>query len=157
MPDLKLCSRDDVINLAFRGDLSQVVALTRSDPTQPFDYTKLDFPILLGSSDVELAAGNRFALQPSDDPTTYPLGVRRMAATRAAYWLWFRDAAGTAMPPELQALVDALDAELDRLRKGEQGLGGQKTPPRRYAAVAYVDLTDGGAFPRMSLDGFRRL
>ena len=156
MPDLKLCSRQDVIAMGFGGDTSAAVALTRSDP-QAWNPALLDTPILMASSDVEVAAGNRFSLNVSDDPSTYPFALRKTAALRAVYYCWYSYARGQAMPPEAKAAWDTTESDLARLRESKQGAGIVSPPPRRLYGVAEIDLTGGGAVPRMSLGGWSRL
>ena len=46
---------------------------------------------------------------------------------------------------------------LARLRESKQGAGIVSPPPRRLYGVAEIDLTGGGAVPRMSLGGWSRL
>ena len=154
--DLKLCSRQDVINMGFGGDSSAAIQLTKSDPTS-WDPALLDTPILMASADVEGAAGNRFNLDYNADPATYPFILRKAAAVRAVYYTWFSYAKGQAQPEYVRQVLEASDAELERLRTAKQGAGRAKPPPRRIYSVTSIDMTDNGAFPRMTLDGFRRI
>lgn len=156
MPDLMLCSRDDVIRIGFGGDTSEAIKLTRSDP-QSWDPSLLDLPIQMGSADVELAAGNRFALAYSSDPSVYPFALRKIAAMRAVYYAWFSYSRGQAAGELVKAAQTQTDAELQALRDNKTGAGTLKPPPRRISGVSDIDLTSGGAVPRMSLDGWRRL
>ena len=156
MADLKLCSRDDVIGIGLAGDTSAAIALTGSDPTS-WDPARLDTPILMASADVEVAAGNRFSLPVSDDPSIYPFHLRKTAALRAVYYTWLTYSRGQAMPEQVRAAWDATESDLGRLRDSKQGPGTLKPPPRRIYGVSDIDLTSGGTVPRMSLDGWRRL
>jgi hypothetical protein len=151
-----LCSRQDVIDIGFGGDTSEAVKLTRSEP-QNWDPSKLDMPIKMGSADVELAAGNRFSIPYSDDPTTYSFALRKIAAMRAVYYCWFTYSRGQAAGDLVKAVQEATDRDLTAMRDSKTGAGTVKPPPRRIYGVADIDLTNGGTVPRMSLAGWRRL
>ena len=156
MPDLMLCSRADVIAIGFGGDTSAAIALTRSDATA-WDPALLDMPIRMASADVELAAGNRFALNYSADPETYPFALRKIAAMRAVYYAWFMYSRGQAAGELVKAAQTQTDTELGALRDSKTGAGTLKPPPRRIHGVSEIDLTAGGTVPRMSLKGWSRL
>jgi len=156
MPDLLLCSRDDVIKIGFGGDTSEAVKLTRSDP-QSWDPSLLDMPIQMASADVELAAGNRFSLGYSADPSVYPFALRKIAAMRAVYYAWYSYSRGQGMPEFVKAAQAQTDGELQALRDNKTGAGTLKPPPRRIYGVSDIDLTAGGTVPRMSLAGWSRL
>lgn len=156
MPDLLLCSRQDVIDIGFAGDTSEAIKLTKSDPTA-WNPALLDMPIKLASADVEVAAGNNWSLNYSADPSVYPFHLRKSAAVRAVYYTWFCYSRGQAAPENVKAAKTDSDAELERLRASKQGIGTVKTAPRRLYGVAGIDTTSGGTFPRMTLDGWRRL
>ncbi len=157
--DLMLCSRDDVIAMGFGGDVSEAIKLTRSDP-QAWQASLLDTPIKMASADVEVAAGNRFALGPPPvgvGPEVYPFPLRKTTALRAVYYCWLTYCRGQAMPDGVKAAWDTTESDLARLRDSKQGPGTVKPPSSRIAGTAQIDLTDGGAFPRMTLDGWRGL
>lgn len=156
MPDILLCSRDDVIKIGFGDDTSEAIKLTRSDPTA-WDPARLDMPIQMASADVELAAGNRFALAYSADPTVYPFALRKITAMRAVYYCWYSYARGQAMAENVKAALSQTDQELQALRDSKTGAGTLKTPPRRIYGVTEIDLTEGGTVPRMTLAGWSRL
>ncbi len=156
MPDLLLCSRQDVIDIGFGGDTSEAIKLTRSDPTA-WDPGLLDMPIKMASADVELAAGNRFVLAYSTDVTTYPFPLRKITAMRAVYYAWWCYTRTQAMTEAVKAAQTQTDSELASLRDSKTGAGILKPPQVRTHAVADIDMTDGGRFPRITLDGWRRL
>ena len=151
-----LCSRDDVIRIGFGGDTASAIQLTRGDATA-WDGSRLDMPIQMASADVELAAGNRFALAYSSDPSVYPFALRKIAAMRAVYYAWFTYSRGQAAGDLVKAAQEATDRDLQALRDSKTGAGTLKPPPRRIYGVSDIDLTNGGTVPRMSLDGWRRL
>jgi len=156
MPDLILCSQDDVLKIGFGGDTSQAIRLTRSDATA-WNPARLDMPIQMASADVELAAGNRFSLPYSTDPSVYPFALRKICAIRAVYYCWFMYSRGQAIAEYVKAAQEQTDRDLQALRDNKTGAGTLKPPPRRIYGVSDIDLTAGGAVPRMSLDGWRRL
>ena len=156
MPDLMLCSRDDVIKIGFGGDTAEAIKLTRSDPTA-WDPSLLDMPIQMASADVELAAGNRFSLPYSADPSVYPFAIRKITAMRAVYYAWYSYSRGQAAGELVKAAQSQTDGELDKLRENKTGAGTLKPPPRRIYGVSDIDLTEGGTVPRMTLAGWRRL
>ena len=156
MPDLLLCSRQDVIDLGFGGDTAEIIKLTKSDPTA-WNPALLDLPIKLASGQVEQAAGNNWSLNYSADPSVYPFAIRSAAAILAVWWTWFSYSRGQAAPDLVQTAKTAGDEALERLRASKQGIGTVKTAPRRLYGVAGIDTTSGGTFPRMTLDGWRRL
>jgi len=156
MPDLLLCSQDDVLKIGFGGDTASAIALTSSDATA-WNPSLLDWPILMASSDVEQAAGNRFSLGYSTDPSVYPFALRKITAMRAVYYAWFSYARGQAMPEYVKAAQAQTDGELQALRDNKTGAGTLKPPARRIYGVSDIDLTAGGTVPRMSLAGWSRL
>ena len=156
MADLMLCSRDDVIAIGLGGDTAEAIRLTKSDPAA-WNPALLDMPIKMASADVELAAGNRFSLPLSDDPSIYPFALRKIAAMRSVYYCWYSYTKGQAMAEHVKAAQTQTDGELEKLRENKTGAGTLKPPPRRIYGVSDIDLTSGGAVPRMSLNGWRRL
>lgn len=153
-PDLLLCSREDVLDFAFGGDAAEAQRLTRA---ALWDPAKLDKPIKAASADYERAAGNKFALEYSTDPTTYPFAVRQTVARRAGYYVWEMYSRGMTCPENLTKAYESTTAELNDLRDGKAGTGTTKTPQRRVASFVAVDTTSGGAFSRMSIEGWNRL
>ena len=151
-----LCSRDDVISIGFGGTDSDAIKLRRGDE-QGWDPSELDMSIRMASADVELAAGNRFALPYSTDPSVYPFALRKIAAMRAVYYFWYSSSRGLAMPEYVKAAQEQTDRDLQALRDSKTGAGTLKPPPRRIYGVSDIDLTAGGTVPRMSLAGWRRL
>ena len=145
-----------MISIGFGGALSEVIALRRGDP-QSWDPSELDMSIRMASADVELAAGNRFALAYSADPSVYPFALRKIAAMRAVYYFWYSSSRGQAAGDLVKAAQEQTDRDLQALRDSKTGAGTLKPPPRRIYGVSDIDLTGGGTVPRMSLDGWRRL
>jgi len=155
MPDLILCSRQDAIKIGF-GDEAKAIELVKCDP-QAWDPAFLDDPILWASSDVEVAAYNRYSLSYSADPSVYPMFIRKTAATLTVYYTWKKFASGQAMAEFVKAAKADADADMARLRDSKQGMGGTKRPTARIHGVSDIDMTDGGLFPRMTIRGWMRL
>lgn len=149
-PDLYLCTRDDVLRWGFGGDAAEARKLAGVDTWDP---ALLDDPIKAASSDLEVAAENKHNFTYDPDPTNQPFWVRKTVGMRAVYYLWFSHSGGKTCPEIAKAAKADTDAELDRLRQNKQGVGVKAPPPRLTSMAA--DLTNGGTFPRMSLDGWR--
>lgn len=150
-PDLLLCSRDDVLNFCFRRDASEAKKLAQ---VGTWDPALLDDAIKAASSDVEVAAANKFTLGYSTDVTVYPFHLRKLAALRAGYYFWLFNSKGIACPENLKREVT--DQDLQVLRDGKGGAGTQKAPTSRVTSAA-PDTTMGGTVSRMSLPGFALL
>lgn len=150
-PDLELCSPQDVLQFCFAGDAAEANKLVRA-AVWSTDY--LSAPIKASSSDVEAAAGNKFQLGYNPDVTTYPYHLRKLAALRAGYYTWVMYGRGMACPELLRREVT--DPDLQILRDGKGGTGTQKAAASRVSSVHVVDVTVGGAVPRMTLGGFGR-
>lgn len=155
MPDLKLCTRQDVIDV-FAGDLAALNQIAKGGTTS-FDQSLLDKPILTASAEYDGAAGNKFSNGYNADPTTYGMGVRTITAALAAWWFWQWQAGGQALPEGVKAQVEWARQQLDKLEAGKRGQGTNRPGQPRVSSYLAVDTTSGGTFPRMTLDGFRRL
>lgn len=154
MADLLICSRDDVIAFCFGGDAAEAKKLAG---VTTWDASILDRPIMAASSEIEGAAGNKFALPAGAPVDSYPYHLRMLAALRAGYYFWLFSAGGKACPDRLQAAKTDTDATLALLREGKQGTGTTKPATSRLSGVVVADLTDGGRFPRMSIEGWLRI
>ena len=155
MPDLRLCTPQDVIDFFSGGDEAPLRQLT-GGTTGTLDRAKLDKAILTASADVEASGANKFDLRYNVDPTTYPMFVRRLTADRSVYYLWKMYSRGQAMPANVLQIYQQTSEELTKLEDGKKGIGQAKAQPARVFGYVTTDLTSGGTVPRMSLEGFRR-
>lgn len=156
MANLMLCSRALVIKLCFGDDEAEFKALTGAG-TVSVDLSKLDVPIMSASSDVELACGNKFDLQYSTDPDTYPFHIQKTTALKAGFYAWVGLAKGKGeCPPNLLKAKEEADAALERIRGGKQGTGTLKPAPSRFSGLI-VDSTMGGTLDRMTVASYMRL
>lgn len=156
MANLMLCSRALVIKLCFGDDEAEFKALTGAG-TVSADLTKLDTPIMSASSDIEVAAGNKFDLPYSTDPDTYPFHIQKTAALLAGYYSWLTYAKGKGeCPPNLLKAKEEADAALERIRGNKQGTGTLKPAPSRFSGLI-VDQSMGGTLDRMTVASYMRL
>jgi len=155
MPDLKLCTRQDVLDV-FNNDLAMLNKLAKGGTTT-FDQTLLDKPILTASAEYDMAAGNKFSTTYNADPTTYAMGIRTIVAALAAWWFWQWNSGGMAMPEGVKTQCDWARGQLDKMEAGKRGAGTNKPGTPRVSSYRAVDTTGGGVFPRMTLNSWRRM
>lgn len=147
-PILNVCTRDDVIR-AFGGERYLKEALT--DGNGDINLPQLDDAIKFASGDVSAHCGNSFRIW--NTTWEFPQFVVMQAAVLAVRWCWWIGTQGKAVPEPVEREYERTLERLDKVGKGEIGLGAEPNPPARGGRYP-IDNSDGGR--RATYGTFRR-
>lgn len=147
-PILKVCTHDDVIR-AFGGERYLKEAL--SDGNGDVNTPQLDDAIDFASGDVAAHCGNSFRIWLGAGE--FPQYVRMMGSVLAVRWCWWIGTQGKAVPEPVEQEYKNTLERLQKVGKGELGLGAEPNPPARIARYP-IDNSDCGR--RAVYSTFRR-